>query len=181
MGHVACCRVCVLVTLNRIFLYSSGVILCRERKWDGRFSFLFFFFNDPPPTEISPLPLPAVLPISAPPLGFFFPAALGLAYLPADPDAGARLRDPFRRARARIRGHRHRGGRRALRTPGRHVRGLARHPVPPPGLSVRTPALKEGPHRTPQLKLDTGKTRKIPESSNRTRTTVRKLVSSSRP
>src|SRR2546430_12137509 len=26
--------------------------------------FSFFFFNDPPPTEISPLPLPAALPIS---------------------------------------------------------------------------------------------------------------------
>src|SRR2546430_16964710 len=27
---------------------------------------LFFFFNDPAPTEIYPLPLPAALPISAP-------------------------------------------------------------------------------------------------------------------
>src|SRR6267154_561541 len=110
-----------------------------------------------------------------------FPAAHGHADLPADPDAGALLRDSLRLARARFRGDRHRGRRRALRTPGRHARGLARDPVPPPGVSLHAAALKAGFHRAIHLKIDTGTIKKIPESSNRTRTTLRKPASSSRP
>src|SRR2546429_1234398 len=38
------------------------------RNWSRRF-FLFFFFNDPAPPELSPLPLPDALPILAPQVG----------------------------------------------------------------------------------------------------------------
>src|SRR5712691_6971697 len=70
-----------------------------------------------------------------------FPAAHGRPDLSADPDAGADLRDRVRRTRARVRGHRHRGGRSALRPPGRNARGLARDPVPAARLSFHAAAL----------------------------------------
>src|SRR3990167_6866364 len=49
---------CFLVTCARSEEHTS------ELQSQSNLLYLLFFLNDPPPTEISPLPLPAALPIS---------------------------------------------------------------------------------------------------------------------
>src|SRR2546430_14328090 len=77
----------VTIRINRYKLISRVETSIHRHE----INYIFFFLNDPPPTEIYPLPLPAPFPIRGPP-NYFFRRARAIRRRESDPLtlAGAR-------------------------------------------------------------------------------------------